>query len=132
MIRRPPRSTLFPYTTLFRSHSRSSRDSRRSHRECGRWGRRACARFLPTDGVWSFIVDDPEGPTGEKRQRACFTRAVSSCTRLYTDLSSRIRREILEVAWMTVVWSRPPNSLPILGRDESVSSRERYIATCLG
>src|SRR5260221_1145983 len=23
MIRRPPRSTLFPYTTLFRSHSRS-------------------------------------------------------------------------------------------------------------
>src|SRR5256885_15152501 len=24
MIRRPPRSTLFPYTTLFRSHPRSS------------------------------------------------------------------------------------------------------------
>src|SRR2546425_4513883 len=24
MIRRPPRSTLFPYTTLFRSHSRGS------------------------------------------------------------------------------------------------------------
>src|SRR2546422_2994781 len=24
MIRRPPRSTLFPYTTLFRSHSRRS------------------------------------------------------------------------------------------------------------
>src|SRR5256885_3387893 len=31
MIRRPPRSTLFPYTTLFRSHARSSslvRDAR--------------------------------------------------------------------------------------------------------
>src|SRR5258708_29572037 len=27
MIRRPPRSTLFPYTTLFRSRSRSSRPS---------------------------------------------------------------------------------------------------------
>src|SRR2546430_16795015 len=26
MIRRPPRSTLFPYTTLFRSHSRLSFD----------------------------------------------------------------------------------------------------------
>src|SRR5256886_14875950 len=25
MIRRPPRSTLFPYTTLFRSHDRSGR-----------------------------------------------------------------------------------------------------------
>src|SRR3954447_24285005 len=59
-------------------------------------------------------------------------RAVSSWTRLYTDLSSRIRRAILDVAWMTVVWSRPPNSLPIFGRDESVSSRERYIATWRG
>src|SRR3989442_3588068 len=39
MIRRPPRSTLFPYTTLFRSHlgERSFRDSR--------W--RASARTIP-------------------------------------------------------------------------------------
>src|SRR2546430_11068651 len=28
MIRRPPRSTLFPYTTLFRSSSSESRESR--------------------------------------------------------------------------------------------------------
>src|SRR5256885_12694454 len=28
MIRRPPRSTLFPYTTLFRSETRSSRGGR--------------------------------------------------------------------------------------------------------
>src|SRR2546427_5602763 len=27
MIRRPPRSTLFPYTTLFRSQSRSKREA---------------------------------------------------------------------------------------------------------
>src|SRR3712207_7644999 len=32
MIRRPPRSTLFPYTTLFRSSARSPRSSsRRAH-----------------------------------------------------------------------------------------------------
>src|SRR2546425_4974383 len=30
MIRRPPRSTLFPYTTLFRSH----RDARAVHQAC--------------------------------------------------------------------------------------------------
>src|SRR5207249_7166790 len=30
MLRRPPRSTLFPYTTLFRSHSRKRTDSRTS------------------------------------------------------------------------------------------------------
>src|SRR5256885_11387260 len=28
MIRRPPRSTLFPYTTLFRSHGNGHRQSR--------------------------------------------------------------------------------------------------------
>src|SRR5215813_7715310 len=34
MIRRPPRSTLFPYTTLFRSHRRHVRKNRR-HRVAG-------------------------------------------------------------------------------------------------
>src|SRR5256885_9728338 len=33
MIRRPPRSTLFPYTTLFRSYRRSSGSDRRRSRE---------------------------------------------------------------------------------------------------
>src|SRR5256885_6951038 len=35
MIRRPPRSTLFPYTTLFRSGDRFSRDST-EHDRCSR------------------------------------------------------------------------------------------------
>src|SRR5256885_4020673 len=39
MIRRPPRSTLFPYTTLFRSH-RADRASRRSLPD-GRGSRRS-------------------------------------------------------------------------------------------
>src|SRR2546427_4341090 len=38
MIRRPPRSTLFPYTTLFRSHRRLS-----GRRACG-WPRARCLR----------------------------------------------------------------------------------------
>src|SRR2546430_7589177 len=37
MIRRPPRSTLFPYTTLFRSHlGRAARHLRLSHVDEGR------------------------------------------------------------------------------------------------
>src|SRR2546426_3651432 len=44
MIRRPPRSTLFPYTTLFRSSG-----TRRNHRSAGQrpgkqWGSRLRAR----------------------------------------------------------------------------------------
>ena len=62
----------------------------------------------------------------------CLIRAVRSCTRLYTALSSLIIRVILAFACITVVWSRPPNSVPIFGSDASVSSRERYIATCRG
>src|SRR5687768_17795518 len=38
MIRRPPRSTLFPYTTLFRSFSRRSSDCSRSPSMRGRDG----------------------------------------------------------------------------------------------
>src|SRR3712207_8363764 len=35
MIRRPPRSTLFPYTTLFRSHERKSPHEPRDRRPFG-------------------------------------------------------------------------------------------------
>src|SRR5258707_10597267 len=34
MIRRPPRSTLFPYTTLFRSDQIMQRLAREFHRDC--------------------------------------------------------------------------------------------------
>src|SRR2546427_9269558 len=43
MIRRPPRSTLFPYTTLFRSHGAAERKRRR------RRGDRVADVARPTD-----------------------------------------------------------------------------------
>src|SRR2546426_6141925 len=39
MIRRPPRSTLFPYTTLFRSHAELVTEDGRASREFGDVGR---------------------------------------------------------------------------------------------
>src|SRR5207249_5848546 len=88
------------------------------------------------DALWGQTEGMNSPPRGSRvrpqAQRFCLMRAVSSCTRLYTERSSRIMRAIFEVAWMTVVWSRPPNCLPILGSEESVSSRERYIATWRG
>src|SRR2546428_9273397 len=38
MIRRPPRSTLFPYTTLFRSYRHEPRDECRQIRRAGHTG----------------------------------------------------------------------------------------------
>src|SRR2546425_7137717 len=43
MIRRPPRSTLFPYTTLFRSHRGLHGDAAAGHRTRGNAGRERCA-----------------------------------------------------------------------------------------
>src|SRR5260370_10695763 len=45
MIRRPPRSTLFPYTTLFRSHPRRPTSPRRPSRPDP--GGSPCARASP-------------------------------------------------------------------------------------
>src|SRR5688572_33347090 len=59
MIRRPPRSTLFPYTTLFRSRSRTRRAPAR---EC----RRAPAR-----------PDAPSSPSSRRQDRKS-TRLNSS------------------------------------------------------
>src|SRR2546422_5585922 len=46
MIRRPPRSTLFPYTTLFRSLSRLGFDGRHfANRRGARCGHPSCPQF---------------------------------------------------------------------------------------
>src|SRR5258706_10944987 len=51
MIRRPPRSTLFPYTTLFRSHRKGRNEIEQHHRdvERGKFGEHLAA------GAWKVI-----------------------------------------------------------------------------
>src|SRR5690349_23639071 len=44
MIRQPPRSTLFPYTTLFRSPLHSSRERRRARRATNTSATPSCSR----------------------------------------------------------------------------------------
>src|SRR5438132_3145108 len=59
MIRRPPRSTLFPYTTLFRSHDRPcprSRGVRAAHRTRRRGSDRKSTRLNSSHTVISYAV----------------------------------------------------------------------------
>src|SRR5205809_4767712 len=71
MIRRPPRSTLFPYTTLFRSHEATRRShrsrlpvdhrpvaarDRRRRRGCARAGDRKSTRLNSSHGYISYAV----------------------------------------------------------------------------
>src|SRR2546426_3062599 len=64
MIRRPPRSTLFPYTTLFRSQARARRHDGRAG-GCGVSGGRAAARSRrPKES-------DPSQQRGSTQEPAC-------------------------------------------------------------
>src|SRR3712207_7513865 len=56
MIRRPPRSTLFPYTTLFRSVEEpvERRDEGDEHAD----------RDVPVDGLHAAVDEDPDGREG--------------------------------------------------------------------
>src|SRR2546422_7131528 len=60
MIRRPPRSTLFPYTTLFRSH---------------RW-RDPQARLNPGESVRLFFIDIHKLPQWEPTSLLCCFNGV--------------------------------------------------------
>src|SRR3712207_9588031 len=52
MIRRPPRSTLFPYTTLFRSP-----------RTRGRWGRKGQTHIVEWREIEGFEAEQRQGAT---------------------------------------------------------------------
>src|SRR2546422_4136875 len=81
MIRRPPRSTLFPYTTLFRSvHAPHAQVQRLARRLLGGHGGRERRRLLralepglargtPRDGVPLHVRDRSEEHTSELQSR---------------------------------------------------------------
>src|SRR5690554_2667505 len=83
MIRRPPRSTLFPYTTLFRSRSYSARSfasiwrRSRSRHSCS-----SCRRVLRVTGLSVGTHRLERRNRSNRRRRAaasCSATAFSSC-----------------------------------------------------
>src|SRR2546430_14182991 len=80
MIRRPPRSTLFPYTTLFRSIEHGHLDG-----WADRHARHRCARLLGErqlcGGPWGDIergTGDGREAAGARRQRVAGARLVEA------------------------------------------------------
>src|SRR3712207_7679058 len=72
MIRRPPRSTLFPYTTLFRSWPNGRRRRPALEAEIGSGGGGAECRHRPAGGAGGQGVGDrglgrPRGALGDRK-----------------------------------------------------------------
>src|SRR2546422_2864007 len=86
MIRRPPRSTLFPYTTLFRSHGEGRRIDAASSCAQRRRRRRPCR-----SGSWTPSSGHHTHPTacGRDRERApriCVGRSEEHTSELQSRL----------------------------------------------
>src|SRR5260370_22963365 len=84
MIRRPPRSTLFPYTTLFRSHPLQVRAQLR--------GQADALRFAPRERRCAAIeLQVPETDTLEELQaRADFRQQVARSEEHTSELQSHL------------------------------------------
>src|SRR2546422_8574488 len=72
MIRRPPRSTLFPYTTLFRSKQRRFFDPLRYRIVL--FDQRGCGQSIPhasldANTTWDLVADRSEEHTSELQSR---------------------------------------------------------------
>ena len=63
------------------------------------------------------------------RAQAFFSLSIISFTLASSVGSVCLSCSIFSHACITVVWSRPPNSSPILGNDNSVNSLHKYMAT---
>src|SRR3712207_8286204 len=68
MIRRPPRSTLFPYTTLFRSRELLRVGARIERRVDGRPAGVGGAREVLLHGRLDGVAHDPLGPRHERSE----------------------------------------------------------------
>src|SRR3712207_7452682 len=73
MIRRPPRSTLFPYTTLFRSADAKKRRPEQEIRRQTRFTRQLSRSLLPL-----FLGEDHRAHEGDEEEDRKSTRLNSS------------------------------------------------------
>src|SRR5438270_3702815 len=65
MIRRPPRSTLFPYTTLFRSLKQHDEAMDKVRERLSEWILARKSTPLPPSGVAVIVGEDPLGRSEE-------------------------------------------------------------------
>src|SRR5438309_5189579 len=89
MIRRPPRSTLFPYTTLFRSWLPEKHRAKGPRIERKRWG-----AFKLLKGAKYDMSEDPDGEWGEDRKSTRLNSSHSSISYAVFCLKKKKKKNI--------------------------------------
>src|SRR2546422_11065531 len=95
MIRRPPRSTLFPYTTLFRGRTSRPWESRRSIRSS-----RSCSRFAMPSSITSRCSSARSGTRRTAAAEPPPRPPVSAHLEQWLNLALRWAHVITGVAWI--------------------------------
>ena len=90
MIRRPPRSTLFPYTTLFRSHDRSNYSERWNGVSAVKLARECASKHLARLCTCALTQSVNKSSAVPIDDQCCFHRA--RCSSRPSELTERMRR----------------------------------------
>src|SRR5260221_9775185 len=98
MIRRPPRSTLFPYTTLFRSprRSKASQSSADSSTLCRRSPRRSRHR-----GDRRHSVDESADDRSEEHTSELQSHSDLVCRLLLEKKNNKL--QVQQISWFTAI-----------------------------
>src|SRR5260370_30448386 len=111
MIRRPPRSTLFPYTTLFRSPPHSSP-------RCLRPASRRRAHGFRRAGR-SRTMGRAQPPPRRSRLRACAPGRRSRCRQRSEEHTSELQSHLNLVCRLLLEKKKPPSSTYLKGSSRS-------------
>src|SRR3712207_9271263 len=118
MIRRPPRSTLFPYTTLFRSLFTWRRQARAAALEAPVAGRLS---FVPVVGDAAAPVPSPAG--GEMERAAVEVEIAGAVGRVLPGADDGPLTAVLRAVRASAAWSRfPPGVATCWRRGPSTSA----------
>src|SRR5689334_24233740 len=82
MLRRPPRSTLFPYTTLFRSSTRSTRSPAAARKA-------SAAHSAKHSGAWTTCSTWPHTPATASTWKPTSTNSASRSEEHTSELQSQ-------------------------------------------
>src|SRR3712207_9248972 len=99
MIRRPPRSTLFPYTTLFRSAMPDAGPEARGSRRYIRKAVRDSLRRLRTDWIDLYQYHEPDGVTPIEETLAALDELVREGLVRYVGSSNFSGWQIADADW---------------------------------